>query len=223
MGPLPSVLDSAFLHGRFCLVLAFSGHTMATPMARLAATADVLRRAPFLFSVDPTSIRLVQKPLYLGLCCTLRTAAGITIDAHSTIGHWLAPARHVLTHQQERDLLRKVEAVLIRRWQFADVDPEILATRVIITIHVRSTVNNHWWGIQTSACAALRVTEKPFKSRKNFHMSIDTLVRPPFPPGPPLALPPPPAPALPPPPAAVMLPGRGSRDDAAEDSYIFEV
>ena len=192
-------------------------------LRNLVATADTLRRTPDVFYVVPRSIRLRQTPWYLGAYFTLRTATGIIVKAHSTIGHWLAPARHALTHQQERDLLRKVVAVLIRRWQFADVDPEILATRVIITIHVGSSVNNRWWGIQTSARAALRVTENPHKGRNNFHISIDTLVRPPFPLGPPLALPPPPAPALPPPPAAVMLLGRGSRDDAAEDSYIFEV
>ena len=165
-------------------------------LRRLAHAAETLRQRPEIFTLVPGSLTLRQSRLYLGAYYTLRSDCGWILDVHATVGHWLFAARQVLSPDAARHLLQMIRVVLLMPIRYADAPAEVLENRALITVHVQSGVNNRWWGIQQSARRTLHVLENPYK-RKNFHVSVDTLVRPPFPLVPrPL---PPPAPPLPPP------------------------
>lgn len=67
--------------------------------------------------------------------------------------------------------------------EFSRSEPKPLESRVIVTIDVRSYVNNRWWGIQASSREALRTKENLGHPRRrdNFHISCDRVLRPPRP------------------------------------------
>ena len=162
-------------------------------MAPLLGLADLLRRDPRLFRVDKTSIRLEEKPMYLGIYFNF-LCGSLTIRSHSAVGHWMFPARQPLTNAQERAVLQRFRDFCDMEWQFAQTPPLVLGSRAIVTIHVQITANQRWWGIQQSARDQLHVSENPGKRCVNFHVSMDVLGLPVRAPPPRFLSPPPPPP-----------------------------
>ena len=155
-------------------------------MAHLLPIADLLRRQPDFFTFDKSSLWLNEKPLYLGAYFDMQVIGGMMVKCHSSIGHWMFPARARLTGDQHADLLGKLERIFALRFRFAEAPPEVLDGRCLITMHVSGDASMRWWGIQQSARHALQVRENPLRHRANFHVSIDDTVWLAGPPPPPL-------------------------------------
>ena len=145
----------------------------------LAQSVNLLVRSPRLYTLEPTSLRLVQNARYVGIYFTMVTAAGIRLHLHATVGHWQEPVTSALSARSQNQILTDFQKAVDRAWTsslpiFAESPETHLGHRVLVTLHVQGGLSAAMWNMQGLVKSELNASEG--KKRTNFHFSVDAVV-----------------------------------------------
>ena len=144
----------------------------------LLTFGDLLRRQPDFFRFILPSLNLQENIHYLGAYYHLMTVGGVILECHSTIGHWIRPARQPLTQGQSNNLTNRLEAIFELDWEFAQgplvLPPRRLGHRVLLTLvpfsrtkHVRFVI-----GSACKSCGLKHGHQKNVIGVLNFSISL---------------------------------------------------
>ena len=167
------------------IVWAFAGSDPHRTNSGLApgwpGSAPVCAGVPTTY-VRPIRDRVVclwsQYQAYLGIYMELHLdVLGLHVRAHCTIGHWRSPARLPLSPLHHARLLTRATAAVSATglvFHFATIPPVDLQHRVLLTVHVQSTLHHRLWSLHSSAVQILRTQQE--RARVNFHISVDAII-----------------------------------------------